>query len=80
MDDTRSPIAELELEEIAAGGKMPDEIRAAYAFLFGTGVGAALYSIRAEHQERGGAKKLVDAIYHDGEDFVIKMPETGKRF
>ncbi|HEX8883447.1 MAG TPA: hypothetical protein VF797_03040 [Noviherbaspirillum sp.] len=80
MDNARSPIAESELDEIAGGGKMPDGIRAAYAVLFGTGICAALYSLQAETQESGGAKKLADAIYNDGEDFVIKMPLTGNRF
>lgn len=80
MTDIKSELQDLELENIAGGEMMPDTVRQNYAVLFGTGVGAVVYCIQAELQEPGGAKKLTDAIYHNGEDFVLKMPKTGERF
>jgi hypothetical protein len=61
-------------------GNDAGKIRGSYAALFGTGIGAIVYCTQAEIQEPGGAKKLTDAIYYNGEDFVLKMPKTGERF
>lgn len=80
MNECDAKISNDQLNEIVAGAMMDEKIRGSYAVLFGTGIGAAVYTIQAELQEPGGAKKLVDAIYYGGEDFVLRMPKTGERF
>ena len=80
MNSKPTQLSDEELKSIAAAEMMPETIRGSYAVLFGTGVGALVYTIQAEIQEPGGAKKLTDAIYNNGEDFVLRMPKTGERF
>ena len=80
MDSKPTQLNDEELNSVAAAEMMPEKIRGSYAVLFGTGIGAIVYTIQAEIQEPGGAKKLTDAIYNNGEDFVLRMPKTGDRF
>jgi hypothetical protein len=69
-------VSDTELEEVAAGrgGFKPlpepryltDGERDWYAFVYGTGVGAALLSANSESVKEGGAKELADAVFHGG--------------
>lgn len=59
----KATLDESELEAVAAGGTLPDGVRAFLAAAYGTGVVAAIFSTIAEASKPGGAKLLADAIF-----------------
>lgn len=60
-------ISDTALDELLGGRKLTDMEKGSLYVYYGTGIGAAAFSIAAEAILPGGAKMLSDAIYNDGD-------------